>query len=68
MPERDRLSKQEREGLAILLHQEIWETLPDDMTAKLKNRIFKLAEERGIPLFNPVFRGTCPMTASIGSG
>ena len=54
MPGKDRLPKQEREELANLLHQEIWETLPVDLAARLRDKIFKLAEERGIPLYNPV--------------
>ena len=38
--------------MASLLHQEIWETLPEEQEAELKEKIQEAAQAQGLPMSN----------------
>ncbi len=40
--------------MSALLHQKIWNTLPEEEAAQLKEKIEETAQEKGLPLSNPI--------------
>jgi alpha-amylase len=40
--------------LSALLHQAVWDTLPEEQEAELKESIQEIAQQKGLPLSNPV--------------
>lgn len=54
MPDKNKQSDPVDQEIAGLLHQQIWETLPEDQEAELKGKIEEAAQARGLPLSNPI--------------
>ena len=53
MPRKKRAQPPGRE-ISDLLHQQVWDTLPAEQEAALKDQIAESAQKRGIPLSNPI--------------
>ncbi|MDD3109511.1 MAG: hypothetical protein PHH32_02550, partial [Eubacteriales bacterium] len=54
MPKSKKQDTDMSQEMASLLHQQIWETLPKEQEADLKDRITQTARQRGVPLSNPI--------------
>jgi alpha-amylase len=54
MPRKKNQAQGPDQELSALLHQQVWDTLPEDQEAALKTKIEETAQERGLPLSNPV--------------
>ncbi|MDD4081246.1 MAG: alpha-amylase [Eubacteriales bacterium] len=54
MPKAKKQDADMNQEMASLLHQQIWETLPKEREAELKEKIEEAAQTRGIPLSNPI--------------
>jgi len=54
MPDKNKQSDPIDQEITGLLHQQIWETLPADQEAELKEKIEEAAQARGLPLSNPI--------------
>lgn len=54
MPKSKKQDADMSQEMASLLHQQIWETLPKEQEADLKDRITQTARQRGMPLSNPI--------------
>ena len=55
----------DREKMASMIHQEIWQTLPEEDAAKLRDIAEQIAEDKNIPLYQPVSEETLPADNKI---
>lgn len=54
MPRKTKKQQEQEREMSALLHQKIWNTLPEEEAAQLKEKIEETAQEKGLPLSNPI--------------